>query len=130
MVEGMGVVVEARPPWQLLRTQATPGCVVALQAEYLEAGAAQIRLQHQTVVPGAKDDAVVFGIELHQAEAPEYCFTPNRQNQREPTSMTAARATAPYRKPSDSRPTMASDGTVTAKATGTRKVSAVRSHPG
>ncbi len=55
---------------------------------------------------------------------------PTRQNRRETTSRTTARATAPGSANPDRRLVRPSAGTVMANATGTTKVSAARSHGG
>ncbi len=65
-----------------------------------------------------------------QAEAPEYRFRPAFQNARDPTNNAAANAMEPASRSASKRPTRACDGTVTANATGTRKVSAAFSQPG
>ena len=56
MKEGVRVMEEARPPRVFDRRQPAPCRVEALQADRLEAGTPQVRLQDQAIVPGAQDD--------------------------------------------------------------------------
>src|SRR5688572_13897326 len=65
-----------------------------------------------------------------QADAPVYRFNPTRQNQRETATKPTARASVPSRVAAVRRPVRLSAGTVTAKATGIRKVNETRSQPG
>ena len=57
--EGVGVVQEAARVFE--RTQAAAGDRAALDGKRLQAGLAEIGLQDESVMPGAKDNAVVGG---------------------------------------------------------------------